>query len=162
MKHLVILLFLTASSVLFSQNSIVKKQMNAMDNLNAYTNYFGKRGTTNLDTKFSIDRNTKKIFYNSKHKQSRYVLNGKTYYNMTFHVNFYLKDVTRVYESGNKIFFNLGSRGFTMRVKSPGENWTKTDRIRQNMNITIYDASIRKKVLKDLRFLVKHPTFLIK
>lgn len=157
MKQIFILLFFTASFSIFSQNSIAKKQMQAMINLEKLSNSFGKRGTTNIDTKFSIDRNSKNIFYNSKHKQKEYVLNGKTYYNMTFHVNFYLKDVIRVYEVGNKIYFNLGSRGFTMRVKSPGENWTNANRIKQNYNITIYNSSIRKEALRDLRFLVKNP-----
>ena len=91
MKQIFILLFFTASFSIFSQNSIAKKQMQAMINLEKLSNSFGKRGTTNIDTKFSIDRNSKNIFFNSKHKQKEYVLNGKTYYNMTFHVNFYLK-----------------------------------------------------------------------
>lgn len=139
------------------KTQLQKKQLNAIENLNLLADSFGKNGTKNISTKFSIDRNSKNIFYNTIHKQSKYTLRGKTYYDMTFHVNFYLKDVVRVYESGNKLHFDLGSRGFTMRVKSPGESWTKTDRIKQNFTLTIYNTSDRKEALKELRYLIKNP-----
>lgn len=159
MTRLFLFIFLATSLTISSQNSIAKKQMKAMTKFENNADSFGKRTTTNINTKLAIDRSSKQIFFTSKVRQSKYVIDGRTFYNMTTHVNFYLKDVQRVYEVGNTIRFDLRNKGFVMRAKAPRENWSRAKRLRMYFNMTVYNSKLRKETLRDLKFLVQNPKF---
>lgn len=46
-----------------------------------------------------------------------------------------------------------------MKIKAPGENWTNMTRYKNDFYITVNNPMIRKKALKEIKFLVKNPIY---
>jgi hypothetical protein len=67
------------------------------------------------------------------------------------------KDVNSVYESGDKIYFNIGSEGFKQKAKPPGEDWSDYVKNFSDFTMTIYDVDKRKEALNYFKYLVEHP-----
>ena len=142
-----------------SSFSIPKRQQEALGNLLKYEDSFGSLRSTSQDSGFKFDGKTREIFFKTLHTKKSFTLNGKTYSNVKFFSTFLLKNVRDVYEKGNKIIFSFNSKGYSMKIKAPRENWTNMTRYKNDFYLTVNNPTIRKKALKEIKFLVKNPIY---
>lgn len=142
-----------------SSFSIPKRQQEALGNLLKYQDSFGSLRSTSQDSGFKFDGKTREIFFKTLHTKNSFTLNGKTYFNVKFFSTFLLENVTDVYEKGNKIIFSFNSKGYSMKIKAPRENWTNMTRYKNDFYLTVNNPTIRKKALKEIKFLVKNPIY---
>jgi antitoxin component YwqK of YwqJK toxin-antitoxin module len=139
--------------------SISDRQNEAFRNLRKQESSFGSRRVTSSKGGFKFDGETKEIYFQTIHTKNSFTVKGKTYFNVKFNASFSLKNVKTVYENGNKLIFNLNSNGYLMKIKAPGENWTNMTRYKNDFYITVNNPTIRKKALKEIKFLVRNPIY---
>ena len=161
-KKVLLPILMMCSFIAFSQSStstITKRQTEAINNLLKYKEYFGLSITRSQETGFYLKTQTRDFFFKSIYTKDKVTLKRKTYYGIKFHVEFDLKNVKYVYEDENKLVFYFNSNGYIMNIKAPRENWIGMRKYTNNYILTVNNSSIRKKVLKELRYLIKNPIY---
>lgn len=132
-------------------------QMHSKEKLEALIEYFGSDDSKVYEFKCYKDKETDELFMKAKYKKDKVYFQGKYYYNVYFKMQLMFKDVNSVYESGDKIYFDIGSVGYIQKAKPPGEGWSDYVENFKDFTMTIYDDDKRKEALRHFKYLVKHP-----
>lgn len=154
----ILLSILILSSFIASSQSYTSQAQAAQD-INEIIETFGARGTHTISSYLSNDPNDNHLYLYSYFKKDRTTVKGKTYRNMKFKITLIMKNANYVYEDGNKLYFDLNSKGYNMNIKAPGESWIGNRRYTNDFTITITNSSDRKKALKAFKYLIKHPIY---
>lgn len=124
---------------------------------NKYSN-FGDNNTT-IDYLFIFNHtdDSGSLLIRTEYMQDKVYFEGKYVYDISFGIDLLLKNVNSVYEEGDVIGFNMNSKGYLMKVKPQGEEWTKHYTKTGDFKITVYDDELRKEMLERFEYLVEHP-----
>ncbi|MFT4968841.1 MAG: hypothetical protein ACI9O4_000574 [Chitinophagales bacterium] len=132
-------------------------QMLSIEELEDLIEYFGSDDSKVYEFRCFNDRETDALFMKSKYRKDKVYYQGEYYYNVYYEMQLKFKDVNSVYESGDKIYFNIGSEGYRQKAKPPGEDWSDYVKNFNDFTMTIYNDDKRKEALSHFKYLVEHP-----